>query len=84
MQITVDGCNFFHTGWMACFLQLPRKHPGHNALKEGDVQAFQEGWDTCNETPIKDRYCAFLRMKQMYQMSSQWIDDQGEDVTVEG
>lgn len=50
MHIAIDGNNFFHTGWLACFLGLPREHPSHLALRDSDNRGFEEGWDTCCET----------------------------------
>lgn len=80
MQMAIDGNNSFHTGWLARFLGLPRFLPGAAAMKAGDVRAFEDGWDTCQETPEDARAAAFYRMKSERQAYSGWIDDAGEDV----
>jgi hypothetical protein len=83
MNIFVDGSNFFHTGWLACYLGLPRDHPAANALKPGDLAAFLDGWDMCYETPEDGRPCradAFRAMRRVGQAVVTWVDDEGNDL----
>lgn len=81
MNIAVEGNNFFHTGWLACFLGLPRKHPRAAALKSCDVASFEDGWDTCHETVIDGlRVVAFRRMVVAKQAEAFWQDDDGNPI----
>ena len=78
MSIVVDGNNFFHTGWIARFLNLPRNHPSASALKTGDLAAFYDGWDMCDDTPETgnpNRLTAFYGMSRMEQASVTWVSD---------
>lgn len=83
MNICVDGNNFFHTGWLTCFLGLPRAHPCASALKSGDAEAFEDGWDMCAETPDHgrpnklDAFCGMVAHKQAVVC---WVDDDNNEV----
>ena len=80
MNIAIDGNNFFHTGWMTRLLGLPRQHPAAGALKSGDLLAFEDGWDTCDETPTCDRLYALLKMIDLGQVAVRWVNDENEEV----
>ena len=80
MNIAVDGNNFFHTGWLARMLALPREHPHASALKPGDVAAFQDGWDMCHETPEDARLTAFYAMLSNDQATACWVDDDNNEI----
>ncbi len=86
MNIAVDGNNFFHLGWLAHFLGLPRKHPAAGALHESDVAAFEDGWDTCNETPTHyspSRLDALRGMLQLGQAVAYWVDEENNEIDPE-
>jgi hypothetical protein len=81
MSIAVDGDHPFITGWLACFLGLPRRHPAESALKVGDIAAFRDGWDTCNETGVDVLLIvAFRKMAKLGQVSVYWLDDDGNEI----
>lgn len=87
MNIAIDGNNFFHTGWLARLLGLPREHPVASALKPGDVAAFQDGWDMCDETPADgrpSRLTAYYAMLQNGQAVAYWVDDDNNELTPDG
>lgn len=73
MYMIVDGSNFFHTGWLACFLGLPREHPSRLSLQTHDVVAFEDGWDMCHDTPAKLRPMAFDGMSRLEQAKVEWF-----------
>ncbi len=82
MNIAVDGNNSYHTGWLACFLGLPRRHPGMEereillASEGAWTRGFLEGWDTCNETPVEWRCKALPEMVRSGQALVYWVDDE--------
>lgn len=89
MNIAVDGKNSFIVGWLARFLGLPKKHPCANALRPTDVDAFNEGWEMCDETPVDgypNRLLAFYGMKEKTDKYGQadvityWADDDGNEM----
>lgn len=82
MNIAVDG-NFFYLGWMACFLGLPRKHPAAPALKQGDLDAFLDGWDMCMDTPTHGRPArleAFYDELKAGHIVVMWVDDDNREI----
>ncbi len=83
MNISVDG-NFFYLGWVARFLCLPRKHPSAAALRKSDVDAFNDGWDMCDETSATrspTRYEAFQReMATTDHITICWVDDDNNEI----
>ena len=83
MNIAVDGNNFFHTGWLARLLGLPRRHPSAPCLRDGDVAMFLDGWDMCNETPERgcpNRLTAYYEMLKRGQAAAVWVDDDNNEI----
>jgi hypothetical protein len=93
MNICVDGNNDFHTGWLAKFLGLPKKHP---RLDGERAKAFSDGWDTCLETEILEAresgkwsafpgvVGAFREMVKRGQASVIWVDDNNNEIDDNG
>lgn len=85
MNIAVDGKNCFCVGWATRFLGLPRTHPHAKALKEGDLAAFLDGWDMCDETPESgrpNRTDAFYAEILAGNISVFWVDDDNNEMPV--
>lgn len=80
MDIALAGNNCFNTGWLTCYMGLPRTMPYLKILKDCDQKAFLDGWDMCNETPIKSRGHAYHRMCELKQARAFWIEDNGDEV----
>lgn len=75
MNIAIDAKNHFHMGWIACLLGLPRERPGDGALKDGDKEAFKDGWDMCKETGRIDAFDAFDPCVKNGDISVFWAED---------
>lgn len=75
MHIRVDGNNFFHSGWIARLMELPREHPCGDALRSIDARAFEEGWDACDETPAEGRGWAISPAIEKGQIEPSWEDE---------
>ena len=55
---------------------LPRDPAFLNAMKTSDRQAWEDGWDTCDETNSDAfRMEAFRRMLQSGQAAAEWSED---------
>jgi hypothetical protein len=82
MNIAIDGSNFFHTGWAARLVGLPRDNPCAASLRDSDAAAFREGWDTCDETFFGPRSCLAIieAMKSRGQLVSYWQDEDGSEI----
>jgi hypothetical protein len=83
VNIALDGKNLFHTGWLTRFVGLPKTIPGAAALRDSDLAAFEEGWDTCNETGVPagpNAHAAFYAMKDSGDVVSYWQDDDGNEI----
>jgi hypothetical protein len=80
VNIAVDGNSFFHTGWLACMLGLPRGLPGAVACRQNEVDCFLDGWDTCSVTPAYARMEAYYRMQELGQAVACWVDDQNDEI----
>lgn len=80
MNIAVDAKNFFYLGWVAALLGLPRGHPAENALKSGDVAAFNDGWDMCVETPRTEAIKVLDQERRLCNVSIVWVNDENEEV----
>jgi hypothetical protein len=80
MNIYVDGNNFFHTGWLARFLGLPRTPPRPGTMGDAERDAWLEGWDICNETSTADRIEAYYRMLAVGHVVAVWVDDDNENL----
>ncbi len=76
MNIQVDGDNAFHTGWLARFLGLPKEHPKPPSDLDGGGDSyrrgFEDGWNTCNETPSEYRYEIYFNLLRSGQASVEW------------
>ena len=76
MFISVEGNNPFHTGWLARFLGLPKEHPWPppNLDSSGNNYklAFEDGWETCDETFWEDRLQTYYTMFERGQALVEW------------
>ncbi len=74
--IEIDANNSFNSGWLAAFLGMPRQPKGADAIKSGDLAAYQDGWDMQKETG-SDSAClmAFRKMVTLGQITIDWSDD---------
>lgn len=68
--IVIDGVNFIASGWLACFLGMPREFLGQEALKDADLKAWRDGFDACGGDNI--RLLSFRRMVTKGLIVAQW------------
>ncbi len=86
MNIAVEGKNFFYTGWAACFLGLGRQHLHADAIKPGDLAAFTDGWNMCQETKSQSGIWraalldTFEREIEIGSIRVFWVDDNNEEI----
>ena len=52
-MITVKGCNWFHQGWIEAVFNLPQRNWDNpdNPVRDIDIEAYEEGYNMCMETP---------------------------------